>query len=176
LFYHSGTGDGAKMLIIPSKHPYNASLKAMALCGLFFGICAVFYWQQGLTNDRGMIINGIITFDTFQSTVFYWVLFACSAGFVLIAMLAAARRIKIPREIEFDEKGINLPYGLMQMKTTRVLYSDIMDLTETKIYSQLYLTLTTPSGKYNISRSLLPDKETYNDIQAFLIELISNQR
>ncbi|WP_437285035.1 hypothetical protein [Sorangium sp. So ce406] len=99
---HEAGGDA---LEIPLRRPYGVLL----LSALFFAACAAVLAHRALTNDRGLILNGIIPLERGGADVFYAVLALlsgalCALGFVGAARLAALKEFRIllgPRSISF---------------------------------------------------------------------------
>jgi hypothetical protein len=157
------------MLVTPRKFPYNASYIEMGLCAAIASAAAYCLAQEAMTNDRGLTIDIIINLDAAGATNFYWILCACcaiGASFAVASMLMRSFR---PKELAIDELGLTLPSGFMLVKTTRVNFNEITNLTETKIRRETFLYLHTASAKFTIMASLLPSKDDYEDIKQFLI-------
>jgi len=60
-----------------------------------FDACAIALGFEASSNDRGVIINGIIELDTEQATVFYWVLSSGGAAFVVTSCVLAFQRLTV---------------------------------------------------------------------------------
>lgn len=157
------------MLVTPRKYSYNASYVTMTICAVASIVGAVFFTQQAMTNDRGLVIDYIIKLDTNWATGLYWFFTVFCVIGVLVSVLAMVRRTMKPRELCVEEDEMTVPHGLFQMKTTQVKYSNITDIEETFISRQAMLTLHTTAGKLVIAQSLLPAKDDYEDIKQFLI-------
>ena len=87
-----------------------------------------------------------------------------SVTFVLSLAFLLLRKAFAPRLLKMEEEYIVLPYGLLQIYTKRIAYSQITKISE--IGRQL--NLETAEGKYLLAEVLLPDKQTFSDIKDFL--------
>lgn len=76
-------------------------------------------------NTVGTVLNNSITLGPTGATVFYLVISALSAGFVLMALLLTARRIASPQVLELGTDALLQPHGYFQRQTSRIAYSDI---------------------------------------------------
>ncbi|HEY4249542.1 MAG TPA: hypothetical protein VGM64_22150 [Lacunisphaera sp.] len=156
---------------VPSKIPYNARWHTIAFGAFLFGCCAAMMAHTAVSNDRGVVIDGLLTLGVAGATRFYWVMSAIGAVFVLVAL--AVRRIVTFQELEFGVDSLVLPHGLFQMHRSVIRYHDIKQLSEMKISSQMFLYLHTHSRKFSIAAALLPEKKDYLEIKDFLRAKIS---
>ncbi|MCW1923830.1 hypothetical protein OKA05_14780 [Luteolibacter arcticus] len=153
---------------LPRLIPYNPKWGVMLMCGAFFGVASGFMGYKAAHNTAGLTINRIITLGPTGATAFYWVISALGAGFVLAAIVAIARRIARPKVLELGTEALLLPHGILQRQTSRIAYADIVNVSEVQVSGQTFLYVTVGGLRYTITASLLPDKETYSDIRAFL--------
>ncbi|HEY9716411.1 MAG TPA: hypothetical protein V6C69_02995 [Trichormus sp.] len=160
------------MINVPCTFQYNAKPVTMGLCVAVCCLCAWFFTNEALNNDRGAIIEHIITLDTGQATVMYW----CFVGFmvigVILAIFSLVRTFTNPKFVRLDADSVVLPYGFMQRLTARIPYSSIDNITETQVSRNRFLYLHTRSKKYPLMASLLPSKQIYEEIKAFLSQQI----
>ena len=112
---------------LPRRYPYNPKMRAILGSILLFGACSAFMADMAIHNTVGLIINGIITLGPAGATVFYWIIAAGNAGFVLLGLLLTLRRIASPKVFELGTDALLLPHGRAQSKTTRIAYSDIQE-------------------------------------------------
>jgi len=70
-------------------YPYKPKPgKMLIVVVVFFGAGALLLGHEALTNDRGLILNGIIHFDTQGATIFYWCVAGVSAAFTACGLMA----------------------------------------------------------------------------------------
>jgi hypothetical protein len=93
-------------LEIPLRRPYAELL----LSALFFAVCAAVLAYRAHTNDRGLILNGILHFEPGGADVFYAVLAILSGAFCAFGVLAAARFALLKEfRIVLGARSITLP-------------------------------------------------------------------
>jgi len=143
---------------------------------MLFGLGAAVLAHEAKHNQGGAIIEGIIRLGPHGATVLLWALAGFSIGFVLIGLMLAVHRMTNSRVLELTEDSILLPHGFLQAQVTRVQYSDIIQVSETKVSSQTFLNLITANRKFCITASLLPDKESYDEIREFFRSRVGVER
>jgi hypothetical protein len=163
------------MINVPCTYPYKAKPRSLFLGSLLFGGVAYFFANQALTNDRGMIIEHLITLDTAGATIAWWVLAALSAGFVVIALISGINGLLHPKVLRINVDSIELPHGLFQRLFARIPYSSITRISETEVHKQKFLYLHTGNKKYALTCGLLPNAQVYNDIKDFLLQVSSHR-
>src|SRR5262245_11470340 len=102
---------------LPSRFPYNPKWWTILACFVFFGACSGVMAYKAIGNSEGVIINGLIRLGPTGATAFYWVISACGAGFVLLALLLTAHRIGSPQVLELGTEALLLPFGRFQKRT-----------------------------------------------------------
>ncbi|WP_437964649.1 hypothetical protein WMF04_33840 [Sorangium sp. So ce260] len=99
-------GDTGDTLEIPLRRPYRELL----LSGVFFAICAAVLAHRAHTNDRGLILNGIIHFEHGGADVFYAVLAILSGAMSALGLLVAARFAALKQfRILLGPRSVTLP-------------------------------------------------------------------
>ncbi|KYF48497.1 hypothetical protein BE08_19310 [Sorangium cellulosum] len=97
---------GAGTLEIPLRRPY----RDFVLSALFFAACAAVLAHRSWVNDRGLILNGIVTFERGGADVFYAVLAILSGVFCALGVLVAARFAALKEfRIVLGPRSITLP-------------------------------------------------------------------
>ncbi len=95
-------------LVIPLRKPY----KQLVLAVLFFGACAAFMFHRANTNDRGLILNGILHFEPGGADIFYAVMGLLSFGFVVMGGLGIYNYSRLaPFQLVASEAAVKLPSG-----------------------------------------------------------------
>lgn len=146
------------------RYDYRPKTWVMALAGLFFAGCAVVLVQSARHNDRGMVINGLITLDLGQATLFLWVLAALSALFVGAGVYGVIRSVGVAQQIVIDRHGITAPKGGMSSAIVTVPFADITDLQMRQVQSQHFLVIHHRGGKLTITGSMLPSKAEFEEL------------
>lgn len=159
---------------LPCRIPYNPKWRMIALVILFFGVCSVFMALEAMDNKTGLIINGVIKLDTVGATIFYWVISALAAGFVLLGFLLMGLRILRHQILELGTESLLLPSGFMQRKLSTITYEDIEKVSEVEVSGQRFLYVNAKGIRYTITASLFPDKKIYEEVKNFLVSHLGN--
>lgn len=149
---------------------YKTKWKSLIFAGLFFSVCAVVLWHEASTNEQGLIIENIITLSVHSATIFYYVLAAISALFVLIALLSISSA-RNPKYLVFTETEIIIPPIGMQKNPIILPIKDIVSLNETNISGQVMLTIKTSNKNGVIQRSMLENKDVYEHVKKLINDL-----
>lgn len=142
---------------------------------LFFGLCAMVLFWRALTNQRGLVIEGLIHLGPSVARGFYGVLCAASLGFVAIACFLLVVHSGRAHEVVVDDSGITTPGPAWRLDARRsVKFADITEIREQKISGQHFITLMTPEHKVWIAKSHLPDG-AFDEIVAFVRERVGDR-
>ena len=160
------------MIDPPCKIPYQPRWGGIIVPGLFFALCAVGLGEKASTNDRGLILEGIFHLSPWAATVFYWVLTAFSALFVLASLLLAIKRVTSNQFLQLEHDAVIVPHGFLLKKSARVPYASIAGISEMNVKRQRSLRLFTPDRKYAISASMLPNNEVYQQVKQLIVERV----
>ena len=142
----------------PLVLPYRSKPFVTVLAGLFFVGCAVILFRKAQTNDRGLVLNGIIHFEPAGATVFYWCLVALSLGFVLFAILGLARSRGAAREVVLDDRTLSAPRNGLSGTIVTVPLATITRLQISEISGQRFLNVFHVGGRLSIPASMLPSR------------------
>ncbi len=157
-------------------YKYEGKTWLLLLSGLFFAAAAAFFYYLAVSNDKGLIINNIISLSENGAAIFYWVLFALSMGFVLIMFVGLYFKIKnAPNHLVIDEEKIIIPPIGLRRKTTEIAFSDIESLRETKISGNDMLMIYFNGKETSIHKSLMPNKQAFEEAKAFIIQQWQNK-
>ncbi len=147
------------------EYTYKPPLITMFLAAAFFTACSFVLFHEASTNDRGLILWHLITFDLQGATNFYWGLFVCSLLLTMAGIMGAVRSLTDPKLLKLGEHEITLPCGFMQRDTARIQYTDIKGLSEMQASGQTILTIETRDKKYTVVKGHLPNKEAYTSVK-----------
>ncbi len=145
----------------------------MVICILSFGLCAAVLGFKAANNDRGLILNGIFTFSEQGASVFYWILTACSVGFVAIWFFLIIQRVTGSLNLELTETELKIPKGFIKKTQAHVSIADVTEIYEAEVQGQRFLYLYTPKKKYCVNRELMPSKDSYEEIKELIGEIIA---
>jgi hypothetical protein len=151
------------------EYPYKAKPASMLAGIAFFGACAVVGVSLAVTNDRGLILNGIFRFSANGATIFYWCLAAASMLFVLVAILALTMNLTTPRFVRLTSSELSFPpYGFARQPVVIAL-SDITQVTIQTIQRHQFLNIHHRNGKSTLSKSMLPNSDAFEKLNAALV-------
>jgi hypothetical protein len=122
-----------------------------------------------LNEKSGLVIEGIIRLGPAGARIFYWVIAALAAVFVLFALFLTFHRLVNPQVLVLESDSLLLPGRMFQREPIRVPYKDIQHCSDREVYSQRFLQLSAHGRKYVVKAALFSDHESYNAVREFLI-------
>lgn len=144
----------------------------MLLGALFFGACAVVLFWQTLTNERGLVIEGLIHLGPSGARGFYGGLTALSLGFVVTACVVMIVYSGRTLEVVLDDAGLTTPGPVWRLAASRsVRFADVTQVREQKVSGQHFITLIAPAQKVWIAKGHLPDG-AFEEIVTFIRERV----
>ncbi len=157
------------------EYPYKPRIIFVLGAVLFFGAIAAMFTNEALTNDRGLIINGIITLGPGGATIFYWVMVGACAVFVFGGLWAIIMGLTSDRRLTITEAGIRAPKGGYSKQYMSINFSDMFKVTVQSVNKQRFLTLHHKDGKLSIAQSMLPDKEAFEEVVRMVTQKVKIQ-
>jgi len=150
------------------EFPYRPRWTAIVLGGSFFAVCALFLGHRASTNTRGLILEGFIRLDPEQARVFYGVLAALAVGFVIASCFLAFHRLTFEQRLTFGPTAMTVPASRWSRATKQIAYRDIRQLSLATVSGQTFLYVHHVGGKFTIVASMLPSRETFDEVRALL--------
>ncbi|MDI1482450.1 hypothetical protein [Polyangium sp. y55x31] len=149
------------------RKPYRQLVPGL----LLFGVCAAFFFHRSITNDRGLILNGIIHFGPDGADVFYAVMGLLSAGLSVMALLGIVRFSKLePFELVLGAKSLSLPVGRpMGIRMITVPVRDIVSVGIHPPEAPKWIVLQVGAERYSIPGNWLPEGWTVQDLDRELV-------
>ena len=144
----------------------------MLLASLFFLACGAGMAYSALTNEQGLIINGIITLGPDGATIFYWVIAVLSAVFVLGGLWAIIVGLTSDRTLTITEDGIRAPKSGYSRQYVTINFPDIFKVSIQTVSKQRFITLLHRTGKLSIAQSMLPDKEAFEEVVRIITQKV----
>ncbi len=151
------------------EYRYKAKPLTMIAALVFFGACATGMGLEALTNDRGLILNGIIHLGVAGATWFYWGVAAASAIFVVGALIALASSIGNPMSVLLTSQEIAAPRNGFSRKRIAIPLPDIVDVRVQTVQRHRFLNIYHRNGKLSIIQSMLPDAAAFEKLHAALL-------
>lgn len=146
------------------EYPYRPSTKMMLLAILFFGACAAMMARAAITNDRGLIIDGIITLSEHGAVVFYWCVAAVSALFVAAGAWGLVAGRGQPKFVRLTPAELSAPRNGFAKEPTVIRLSDIQGVSVQTIQRQRLITIRHPGGSLSIAQSMLPGAAAFDEL------------
>ena len=144
--------------------PYKPNKVIFILATSLFGVCAGIMGKVAATNDRGLILNGLLEFSPQGATIFYWVITAAALGFVVAGTLALVNSMFSNREIVVTNDSITSPKNGLSKQNVTVNFSDITGINMRTIQKTKILSIEHVGGKLSIPNSMLPSKASFEDL------------
>ena len=151
------------------EYPYKANAWMMLAGMAFFGGCAAMMAYTALTNDRGLILNGIITFTPDGATRFYGAIAIVSVLFVLIAVAALISSFANPMSVSLTAEALSAPKNGFARKRTAIPLHEIVDIGVQTIQRQRFMNVYHRGGKLSLAQSMLPNAEAFEKLHAALV-------
>ena len=158
------------------RFPYQPKFVILSLSVVFFVLCGVLLGNVALTNDKGLILNGIVEFSTEGATTFYWWLVFGSGLFVVLGSIIVLSGLMKKREIVLTETQISAPKNGLSSKIVAVTFSNIVDVSILAVQGQEFLNIQHRDGKLVIPRNMLPTKQAFEELAGSLVTRVNSQR
>jgi hypothetical protein len=149
---------------VEREYAYKPRWTLIVFCAVFFGLVAVSLGAKAHGNTRGVIINQVIKLSPSGATMFYWVLCACSIGFVAIAVFLAYHRLTFRQRIAFGATVLLVPASRWSSAEQQIGYRDVQALSKTQVSGQRFLYVTHSGGTYVLTASMLPSKAAFEEV------------
>lgn len=136
--------------------PYRPGLGRIVLAVVFFGACAAFLRNEARTNDRGLVINGLVELSVSGATVFYWVLCGSSVALVAAAVFVGLPQWFIPRFVVLEPDAITIPGWGLSTRHYRIPRCDIRGVHVSSYRKYRFLKVLAVGGTRSINSGMLP--------------------
>jgi hypothetical protein len=155
------------------EYPYHAKPWVMIAGVLFFGACSVGMGYAAVTNDRELILNGIITFSVTGATLFYWCIAAVAVLFVVAALYAVITGLNRLMMVRLTTAELSSPKSGFSKTPTLIPLQDIQEINLQSVQGQRFIRIISRLGKLDIAQSMLPDAASFEELYR---ELVSRAR
>lgn len=153
-------------MAVPTKeYPYRVRWPLLLLISVGFGAATWFFGQLALTNDRGLVINGIIHFNETYATLFFALLAVLSGAFASVGIIGIIRSGLVPAPmLVLEEDQMRVPSGLFQRHTKIVSFADVKGFEFMGTGGNHLFTVRTANEKAVINSQLLGSKERFEEV------------
>jgi hypothetical protein len=146
------------------SYRYKPKHWSMLLAFLFFGAIAFSMGHEAKTNDRGLILNGVIYFSPHGATIFYWCVAVGSAAFVALGIPGFVVGVFSSHHLTLTATDISVRKYGFSPRLTVVLLADITSLNVQKVQGHRFLNIHHGKGKLAVSESFLPDAVSFEQV------------
>jgi len=146
------------------SYPYRPKLMPFFLGMSFFGICTAILAYMGMSNEGGLVINGIISLSAKQASMFFYAMALASLGMVGVALITIFRSRGQRRNVELRDRELVCPKSGMSSTILKIPYADITELDEQVIQHSRFLYVHYPEGKFSIPQNMLASKEQFQEL------------
>ena len=161
--------------LLPVSYPYRPKATTMVLCILFFGACAGVLGVKAETNDRGLILNGIVTFSETGASMFYWILAGLCLGFVVMGILLIIQRFAGSSNLEITRDDIRIPRGFIKKTINSIPFGEVESVSETEVQGQRFFFLHAANRKYCVNRAFMPSSDDYEEVKLLIGSILASQ-
>ena len=129
---------------------------------------ALFMQHVAATNDRGLIINGLIHLGPEGATIFYWCAAIVSAACAAWCLLVFVPQVFIRRQIVLEEDAITLPGTGFSTKGYRIPWDEIEGATRRTYQKVTYLKVRHRGRRFAVNSAWLPSNLDVETIETYL--------
>ncbi|MDI1447187.1 hypothetical protein [Polyangium sp. 6x1] len=155
------------------RKPYRQLVLGLVL----FGACAAFFFYRSMTNDRGLILNGVIHFGPDGADVFYAVMGLLCALMGGAALFSIHSFSKVePFELVLGARSLSLPVRrTMGTQMTTVSIRDIVSVGMYPHDAPKSIVVQASGESYWIQGNWLPEGWTVQDLNRELVKRLRRQ-
>jgi hypothetical protein len=153
---------------IQKQYQYKPKWSMVFLVGSFFGLGTALFAYLAITNDRGLIINGLIRLSPYGARLFYWILAVLSFAFVLAAAFMAFVRLTNIQRIAVTQDGMLFPARRWTKRESHVSFTSMTAFERLEIQDQAFLHVYASGQRYTVVRDMLPDQGDFDEIVSIL--------
>jgi hypothetical protein len=147
-----------------TSYSYRPRIKPMLWCGVLFALSGAYLMHRASTNNRGLILNGLIELGVDGATRFYgaFAVFSwCIAALALCATVIGL--IRGPRLL-LNEDSMVVPTGLLFVRYHAMRYADVRRIAEVTIRGQQLLTVAGVSGSVSLLKSQFSSGAEFEEV------------
>jgi hypothetical protein len=155
---------------IEREFSYRASWKNIVVPFSLGAVLGALAAHEASTNNKRLIINGLIELSVSQATVFFWAISVFMFALVLLALMSLLQKLRGPTRIAVTRNGIVVPGPPWAPTERYFLFSDITSMKLVNIYKQNILQVVTRIGKFAVTQQNMSSVEEFKSIVMLLKE------
>ncbi len=148
----------------PIIYPYKTKVVKTVIISIFLAALAAFMGYTAVTNEQGLILNGIIKMGPMGATIFFWVITLIMVFGLAIIALGLIKGRGIQRNVVLTDTTISAPKSALNNNIVTIAYTDIHDVTTQRVSGQHFVNIHHPEGKLVISDAMLPNKKVFEEL------------
>lgn len=154
------------------QYVYKPRIFGLFLSFVIYGFAAFFLAYLAQTNDRGLIIDGLITLSEDNATIFYHVCSFIGGIMLFLAVMDLATRIKYGDQyLEIRPDGFVLPKTVLH-EERHIYFKDIKSAAEVHAKGVHALFLSTKTGRVQIHQNKFNSKKEFKEVSGFIRESV----
>ncbi|HET6764128.1 MAG TPA: hypothetical protein VFH27_10660 [Longimicrobiaceae bacterium] len=154
---------------------YQPRVRTMLIAIVFFGAAAAVMANAAATNQRELIIEGMIHLSVAGATKFYLGLSVAAALFVVAGALGLTAGRRTPRYVRLTPTEISAPKSFFAKEPTVVPLGQIREVEVQTIQKQRMLNIYHAQGSLTVIQSMLPNPAAFEELHGALIANIERQ-
>ncbi len=158
------------------SYDYKPKAGLMALAAAFFGLCTAGLATTAHGNAAGLIIDGVISLNPGQATMFYRIVAAVSAVMTLGGVLGVYRAVTSQHKLILDDVALRVPKSGLSDRVAVISYHTITGLSVLEIRSRRFLTVTHAGGHIHIYEGMLPGHDAFERVGQALQQRVEAAR
>ena len=151
------------------QYPYKPKAWLMLLGAVLFGAMAFFMTSEVQTNDRGLILNGIIHLSVHGATIFYWCMAAVAGAFVAVAIPMFFVALVSKSVLTLTATDLIAPRSGFSRRPTVVRLSEVKQVVVQMVQRERFIKVSHAGGTLNIAESMLPSRAAFDELHAALV-------
>lgn len=152
------------------QYSYKPKPWRVLLGAAFFAAIAVFMSNEALTNDRGLILNGLIELSVRGASIFYWTVAAVGSVFVAAAIPLFIAGLVSRSVITVTVTELAAPRTALSRHVIVIRLSDIKQVAVQTVQKQRFLKVHHCGGNLSIAQSMLPSATAFDELHAVLLD------
>lgn len=160
------------------KYPHDTAMRYLIILTGIMGAGALDMGYLAMTNDRGLVINGLIRLGPTGATIFYSLITVFLGAFFLYCAAMLLQRIINPHSLIIRHDGIIFCDGRLKPKQTLVPFAAIQMIGQQQGVKGGTRTLVLKVGnqKFLIHEEYLGNRRNYDEIYATVASAQNNIR
>jgi len=151
------------------EYPYRPSPRTMLFAIVFFGAAAAVMARAAATNERELILEGILHLSVAGATKFYAGVSFTALLFVVAGALGLASGRRTPRFVRLTPTEISAPKSAFAKQPTVVPLSQVREIEVQVIQKQRMLNIYHAQGSLTVIQSMLPSPVAFDELHDALL-------